>query len=112
MTILEFASHYNLHDSLIQAIEYKKDSQRLIFRLEFCYWAQDGYNETQQPVGEVNLVFDGVPDYQGLTGKIDYYCILDFTASDNQVHISVLDDYHDKLYQLQFCAKQVLLKNA
>lgn len=53
--------------------------------------------------GLIKLVFHEVEvffDCDGLPGEIDYFSILDASADNNKLTLSILDDFHNSFYEL------------
>lgn len=107
MNILDFSKLYTLHDSLIEEIQYDSERQKLIFKIDFCFWMQDGYQDTDPETGILYLSFSDVPNYENICGEIDCYSILDFSFHSGVVTINVLDDYHNEMFELCFRADDV-----
>lgn len=105
MTISEFILNYNLHDSLISVIVL--DSTKLSLVVDFCYWMQAEYNETDLETGIISLNFENVTEYDGITGEINNFSILDVTYENDFITFLIYDDYNDISYQLHFNAKSV-----
>lgn len=57
MTIREFCKKYNLHDSLLEQIEICSDNKTAKLTVDFCYWQQNGYDDSEQETGIVFIVF-------------------------------------------------------
>ena len=60
MTIKEFVEKYNLHDSLLESINYDKNNRKATLSIDFCYWQQEDYEETLSETGMVLIEFDDV----------------------------------------------------
>ena len=105
MTITKFLSRYNLHDSLISEITF--DDDKLFITVDFCYWMQNGYKDDDPETGVINLIFHDVHSYDGITGKVDDFSILDVVYKDNFIIFSICDDYNDVFYKLKFTASSV-----
>ena len=105
MNISEFLSTYNLHDSLISLI--KLADTKLIMTVDFCYWMQNGYDESEPETGIIKLTFEGVSNYTGITGELDDFSILDVMYNNGVVTFTVCDDYNDISYQLQFSSNSL-----
>ena len=43
MTITEFVSKYNLHDSLINNVSHDISNNKVTIRIDFAYWMQEWY---------------------------------------------------------------------
>ncbi len=102
MTITELVKTYNFHDSLITRITHDDLLDQLVITIEFSFWAQEGFTEGMPETGMVNLVFHKVEDFDcsGLNGNVDYFSILDAIADNNKLSLNILDDFHDKYFEL------------
>ena len=76
MTIQELDNKYYFHDSAITHIDYSSQTKELDIIIDFCYWAQKWYKEGDPELMELKVTFEGIEDYDGLTGDIDYFSIL------------------------------------
>ena len=107
MTIQEFDKKYYLHDSMIKNIRYSPDLQKLEILLDFCYWAQEWYVEGEPELMEAILTFEGIDDYTGITGDIDYFSILDGDIEDNKYHLYFEDEFNQESYEYYFSPSNV-----
>ena len=60
MTIKDFAEKYNLHDSGIEKIIYDAENKKIILTIEFCFWMQNWYIETEPSNGKISATFENV----------------------------------------------------
>ena len=67
--------------------------------MEFCNWAQEGYKDGDPELLKLELVFEGIDDYCGITGDIDYFSILDGEIKDEKYHLFIEDDFHQEFYE-------------
>lgn len=107
-----FLDQYYLHDSTIAEISYDPRTGELVWQMEFAFWMQDGYIEGTAENGMVNIHFHHVENYSGLTGKIDWFSVLDMAAdSDHTVSCSILDDFNDQYYFWTFSVSDIELED-
>lgn len=99
MTIQELCKKYYFHDSMITKISYSKDIKELEFMLEFCNWAQNDYKENDPELLKMKLTFESILDYDGITGDIDYFSVLDCDIVDDRFHMLIEDDFHQEVYE-------------
>ena len=111
MTIKDFISSYELHDSLIENITYNTETSELILSIDFCYWMQENYNNEEPETGMISLVFKNVSEFSGLEGECDDYSILHTKLIDGKISIGVLDDFNDKYYTITFYADEVIINS-
>lgn len=102
MTITELTKTYDFHDSLITGIEQDDLLNQLVISIEFSFWAQEGFKEGMPETGMISLVFHEVEDFDcaGLEGEIDFFSIMDTIVDNNKLFLNLLDDFHDKVYEL------------
>lgn len=102
MTISELTETYYFHDSAIAEITHDDRLHQLVITIEFCFWAQEAFKEGMPETGLIKLVFHEVEDFDcdGLPGEIDYFSILDASADNNKLTLSILDDFHNSFYEL------------
>lgn len=55
---------YNLHDSLIEELNYNKDENRLEIKIELCNWKQIEYKDTEPELVDIRIVFDDIQQYE------------------------------------------------
>lgn len=55
---------YNLHDSLIEKIDYFAADRRVEIQIELCNWQQDGYKHSDLEIIGVYMIFDEVEKYE------------------------------------------------
>ena len=54
MKISEFIKAYNLHDSLLEKVEYDSEKKIVEIMIDFCYWQQTGYNDNDPETGLIS----------------------------------------------------------
>ena len=108
MTLKTLLEQYNFHDTSITYISYALKTRDLKMVVDFCNWMQPGYTEGMEENIPAELVFHNVPTYDGPTGEIDYYGILECTLlRQDEIEIALLDDIHSQLYELKIRADSV-----
>ena len=99
MTIQELENKYYFHDSMITNVLFDSNSQKLVFTIEFCNWAQEFYKAGEPELLRMELIFNGIKDYDGITGNIDYFSILDGNVINGKYHLFIEDDFHQEFYE-------------
>ena len=51
MTALDFVKKYIMHDSLISSVEVLDVGRTIVLLIDFAFWMQVGYNETDPETG-------------------------------------------------------------
>ena len=87
---------YDLHDSLIEKVNYFDDKKRLEIDIQLCNWRQPDYKASEPELLRMLMVFEGVKAFE-LSGK-DY----DFD-SDEILDVIYLDD---KTVKIVFLTEQ------
>lgn len=96
--LLEFFKRYDLHDSVIENIEYISEEMKLVITIELCNWRQFFYKNDEPEMKTESIVFLGVHFFQvePISLQINHNEILDasFVLSENIVKIvfTNLDD--------------------
>ena len=60
MTIQDFVTKYNLHDSLIDAVLYNGDANTVEMHINFAFWMQEWYTEDMDETGILKVMFNNV----------------------------------------------------
>lgn len=103
MYIEDFLSTYELHDSLLTKVAVNGSTLELT--IDFCYWMQDGYQESDPETGTINLSFVRISEYSGPSGDINEFSILRAEYHNGIFTLLLLDDFNNKSYTLCFRSK-------
>lgn len=108
MTISDFFKDYNLHDSLLERVEYDKENKQITFNIDFCYWQQKNYTDDMQETGMITLVFSEVNDFDYTPFEIDSDEIISVqNNSENELYFEVCNDMTEECHSLRIKAKHV-----
>lgn len=108
MTISEFFRNYNLHDSLLEIVEYNKANKTVMLEIDFCYWQQENYTDDMKERGMVTLVFSDVNKFDYVPFDIDSDKIINIgNDSENELYIEVYNDITEKRHSICIDAKMV-----
>ena len=110
MTIQELDNKYYFHDSMITTISYSAETENLTFTIEFCNWAQEWYKEGDPELLKMELIFEGIKEYDGITGDIDYFSILDANIKNDKYYMFIEDDFHQRFYEYYLSPTNVEVK--
>ncbi|MCG7406165.1 hypothetical protein MH117_01965 [Paenibacillus sp. ACRRX] len=55
---------YDLHDSIVESVEYLLDEKKVLIKLELCQWKQANYDESEPEMQEGVLTFTNVNSFQ------------------------------------------------
>ncbi len=63
MTLQEFTTKYNFHDSLIDEVSFDAVSKQVLMRVDFAYWMQEWYTEDLPETDTLTLIFNEVSQF-------------------------------------------------
>ena len=77
--------------------------------IDFAFWMQSGYNETDSETGLLKVTFSNVSDYS-IPEEADWneISILEAVASGNTVKFSLMNDMTDAYLELSICSKHIV----
>ena len=108
MTISEFIKKYNLHDSLIESIDYDKNNCSVRINIDFCYWQQEYYTDDMQETGEIQIIFSKVSKFECVPVEINCDGIIDVRQTeDNEMYLEFLNDKTEECHSLTIAAESV-----
>ena len=88
MTVEQFVERYYLHDSSLVKVDFDAEKNFLALTIEFCFWWQPWYNESEPPNGLIRVTFKNVSlfEYED--------CIAEkiFVGIDSEIRIGDLDE--------------------
>lgn len=86
MDIRDFYNEYDLHDSLLEKVDY--NCNKLILTIDFCNWRQKYYCSTESETKLLNLVFYEVKNYSldAINPSFDSDTILEFRVTNQEEH--------------------------
>lgn len=99
MTIEELNNKYYFHDSMITNINYLAGEKILIILMDLCNWAQENYKEGEPELLKLEIIFEGIEEYDGITGEIDYFSIFKTDVENGKLHLLIEDDFHQESYE-------------
>ncbi len=105
ISIQELNKTYTFHDSQVDSITYDATTKTLTLVLDFCFWAQIGYDPKTPKTGLLKVVFEGVEEYDGIQGseKSNVWAVQDGDIKEDKYHFCIEDisedvsnpSYHD-----------------
>lgn len=107
MQINNFLSTYELHDSLLTEVTVNENM--LTLTIDFCYWMQNGYQDSDVETGKLQLCFSEISDYCGPLGEVDDFSILKAEYKNNIFSLLLLDDFNNQSSILCFCSDSGLV---
>lgn len=63
MTLQEFLTKYNFHDSLIDDVSFDTVSKKVLMRIDFAYWMQEWYTENSAETDTLTIIFNEVSQF-------------------------------------------------
>lgn len=82
MRIEEFIINHDLHDSLLESVNFLEG--KLVLEIELCNWRQKHYNQNEAEMKSIKLVFNNVKRYllDATQNKFDSDTILEIKCLD------------------------------
>ena len=108
MTLEEFVSKYNMHDSLIDSISIEDDT--IVIVIDFAFWMQEGFNDGQPETGPLEVRFIGVKNYKIPNDiPLDEISILKTSIKDNAVLFAILNDMTDEYLEIAIESSDIIV---
>lgn len=107
---------YNLHDSLVNNIQYDNIEKKLIIDIELCNWLQSDYTEGESEMMNGTIEFTGISNYYHEPTNMSFdsdeilsiETLADTNSKDEKIKIVLRGDSDVKL--ITFNAKSIELK--
>ena len=112
VTLKEFESRYQLHDSYIESMSYDEKSTTLTFVINLALWMQKDYVEGGAENEVIEVTFHNVKDYECENGDPagEFVSILRASSENNQFVIRFIDDINVGYFELKFFSDSVDVK--
>lgn len=108
MKLSKFFNEYNLHDSLLESINYDKERKTITLEIDFCYWQQKNYTDDMKETGMITLVFSDVDNFDYIPFVVNSEEIISVSnESENSICIECYDDLTEKSNSIRIVAKLV-----
>ena len=109
---LEQLTEYDFHDSLLEDILYDECNKKLLFKIDFCNWKQEWYNEADEETSMISIVFNNVsnivlPEHQLNSDEIIEFEVL----TENSIRVVIFNDIEDVSYEIIIYAETVEIIN-
>lgn len=112
MKCKEFIDKYNLHDSLLERVEYDKNLAKVCLTIDFCYWQQTEYSDQKPETGIIQLCFSGIDVFRHTSYCINSDEIVEAVSNDiDEFEIKVYNDTTDAYYVFYIRATEVNIIN-
>ena len=101
MTSKDFVDNYNMHDSLIDSVEISKETGKIVLTIDFAFWMQPGYSDSDPETGLIKVTFSNV-SYYAYPDEInlDQVSILETSIESGNVKFALIDDITDDSYEI------------
>ena len=101
MTISEFVKHYILHDSLIDNVEIIDSGKTIAIWVDFAFWMQNWYKESQPETGMIKIMFKNVIEYD-IPNGVDWseISILEAQGEADFLKLALLNDMTDEYLEI------------
>ena len=104
----EFVNNYIMHDSLIESIRTESDNTTVIMIINFAFWMQKGYKETDPETGLLKVTFHNVSEFVCPDDlPLNETSILKTSVENERVRFAVLNDMTDDYYDLYIKATDI-----
>ena len=101
MTSSEFVANYIMHDSLIDSVEVQEDGTRVVFIIDFAFWMQEGYKESDPETGSIKVTFNDV-SYYDVPEDADWneISILETRLENGRIIFALMNDMTDDYLEI------------
>ena len=100
---------YDLHDSIVESVEYLPNEKKVHIKLELCHWKQANYEESEPEMQEGVLTFTNVGSFQiePPSFSIDSNEILEVKVQDDNGNIEVIVTGKDDVGKVRIVAQDI-----
>lgn len=108
MTAHNFIEKYNLHDSLIDTVNYNQANATVNLQIDFAFWMQSWYTEKYPETGTINVVFRSVKAFN-CPSDVDWspISILRAVCEGETIKIFLMNDMTDDCFEMAVDAADV-----
>lgn len=108
MTSSEFVSSYIMHDSLIDKVEVLDDGSTIVLWIDFAFWMQNGYKDTEPETGTLKVFFHNVKGYS-IPKDADWneISILETVVDGDAVKFNLMNDMTDDYLEIIISAESI-----
>ncbi len=101
MTGSEFVANYIMHDSLINSVVVQDDGTRVVLEIDFAFWMQEGYKESDPETGLIKVTFNDVSNYD-VPEDADWneISILETSLENGRIKFALMNDMIDDYLEL------------
>ena len=112
MTLKDFESQYNFHDSFIKSMSYDESKRSLTLVFNFAFWMQKDFVEGEEENGLLEATFHNVTSYEREGGNPvgDFVGVLNTAVEDGCISFNLLDDKNAVFMKLKIVSSSVEVK--
>ncbi len=101
MTGSEFVANYIMHDSLIDSVDVQEDGTRVVIIIDFAFWMQNGYRESDPETGAIRVTFNDVSNYD-VPEDADWneISILETSLENGRIKFALMNDMTDDYLEI------------
>ena len=108
MTKEDFVANFIMHDSLIDKVEILENGSTIVLWIDFAFWMQNGYNETDPETGTLKVTFFDVTNYEiPKNVNWDEVSILDMKLAGDHIRFELINDMTDDYLEININADHV-----
>ncbi|MCR4606070.1 MAG: hypothetical protein K5639_08750 [Eubacterium sp.] len=108
MSIKDFVENYIMHDSLIDSVNISDDGTKIEVQIDFAFWMQKNYVESDPETGIISVVFAGVTYYEvPKSVNWDEISILETKMENQYVKFLLINDMTDDYLEMVISAEEV-----
>ncbi len=111
MTAKDFVKDYIMHDSLIDKVEVLEGGAKIVVSIDFAFWMQSGYNETDPETGTLTVTFNDVSAFY-IPKNVDWneISILETAILGETVVFKLMNDMTDAYLELKICSNDIRIE--
>lgn len=108
MNASEFVSNYNMHDSLIDQVLVNADNANIDIWIDFAFWMQKNYLDTDPETGTLKVTFSNVSAYT-IPNDVDWNAIsiLGTRIDEGNIIFSLINDMTDDCLEISICSNDI-----
>ena len=107
MTAIDLITKFTFHDSLITGVDAINNGSIIKMQIDFAFWMQPGYKDTDPETGLILLTFSNVSKSQIPSTKWEETSILDVIARDEYVVFSLINEFTDESLEIKIQSNDI-----
>lgn len=112
MNAKDFAENYIMHDSLIDLVEVLNGGNTIGMHIDFAFWMQKGYNDSDPETGTLKVTFFDVSSY-AIPENADWNAIsiLEMRAVEDGILFSLMNDMTDDYLEIRIRSNRIIVES-